>query len=257
MDKIILLALLAFYALSVNGQMKLNTLLENDRFNWTVESPSKKLFIYYEKNSFGEQHKQQLIEDIKDHIESTCGFIGINEYDQDIHFFVVESRSQMAILIGYETNGSTNYKQNYITAIYSESINSVSSNHELFHLIAVNLWGKPENWFNEGMAVYADNNWYGYNLHELAKYLIDSNKIISTNKMRRRLRKHDSMITYPLLGSFVKYIDETYGRKLTKYFWESGKKKMKKPFKINLADLEQEWLEFLSTITYKDIEYLN
>jgi hypothetical protein len=255
--RIIAFTLLGFCALSVNGQRKLNALVESDSFNWTVESPSKKLFIYFEMNSFTKRHEQHVIAEIISHIDSTCSFLEVSEYNKDIHYFIVENRSQMALLVGYETNGSANYKENYITAIYSESINSISSNHELFHLIAMNLWGKTENWFNEGMAVYADNNWYGYNLHELAKYLIDSNRIISMDKMRRKLRKYDSMISYPLLGSFAKYVDETYGRELTKSIWESDKKKIKKSFGTNLADLEQEWLKYLNTITYEGIEYLN
>jgi len=102
----------------------------------------------------------------------------------------------------------------------------------------------------------ADNNWRGYDLHEISKYLIDNNKYIPIIHLSKRLRKYDSMVTYPLLGSFAKFIDHTYGRETTKFIWKNGKKKMKESIGKNLLDLEQEWLEMLMSVSYKNIEYL-
>jgi hypothetical protein len=161
----------------------------------------------------------------------------------------------MKLLVGYETNGNANPKNNFITAIFSEKIKSVYSNHELFHLIAMNIWGYPEIWINEGMAVYSDGIWQGHNLHELSKYLIDNDKYISLKNLTTKFREYDDLISYPLIGSFTKFIDENYGRETTKQIWEKGKKRMKKQVGKSLEELEQEWLEMLKSITYKDIEY--
>lgn len=256
MKTFLLISLLAFIAPNVHAQKKLNALLYNKHFKWKSDSTRSSFFLYTEKDSYPEQYESILIEKIQYHIKSTCEFIGIKEYDKDIHYFVVESRNKMSLLLGYETNGGANYKENYVTAIYSENINSVFSNHELFHLMAMNLWGKTEVWINEGMAVYSDNNWYGYDLHEISKYLIDHNKYIPLNSISKKLRKYDSMLTYPFLGSFTKFIDDKYGRETIMLIWKSGKKKIKRSIGKDIADLEQEWLEMLNSVTYKDIEYL-
>ena len=256
MRTIILISLITFIVPHVHGQKKLTALVENADFTWEIDSSRAYLIVYFEKDSYPAQDASSLIENIRHHIASTCKFIGIKEYDHKIHYFILESRARMSALLGYETNGTANYKQDYVTAIYSPTINSVSSNHELFHLIAMNLWGKTETWINEGMAVYADGNWRGYGLHELARYLIFNQEYIPLNSMSKRPRKYDSLITYPLLGSFMKFIDQTYGREITKALWENGRSKIKTVTGKSIGELEQEWLEMLGTVSYDDIEYL-
>lgn len=256
MKIILLISILAFVAPNVNGQKKLNALLDNEYFKWKSDAIGSELFLYTERDSYPEEYESILINKIHYHIKSTCEFIGIKEYDKDIHYFVVESRNKMSLLLGYETNGGANYKENYVTAIYSENINSVFSNHELFHLMAMNLWGKTEAWINEGMAVYSDKNWHGHDLHEISKYLIDHNNYIPLKSMSKRLRKYDSMFTYPLLGSFTRFIDDKYGRETIMLIWKGGKKDIKGLIGKNLNELELEWLDMLTSVTYMDIEYL-
>ena len=214
------------------------------------------LTIYYEKDSYAEKNIDILKIRVKQHLTNTLNFIGVDTYDKPIHYFLLEDRDRMKLLVSYETNGNANPKNNFLTAIFSENIKSFYSNHEIFHLIAMNLWGYPETWINEGMAVYSDNAWNGYNLHELSKYLVDNDKFVSIVRIAKRLRKYDSMITYPLLGSFAKFIDETYGRETTRIIWANGRKKIGKHLGKSLIDLENEWLEMLKSVTYKNIEYL-
>ena len=242
--------------LNAFGQKRLNNLRNNSNFEWVVDSLGMNLTIYYEKDSYAEKNIDILKIRVKQHLTNTLNFIGVDTYDKPIHYFLLEDRDRMKLLVSYETNGNANPKNNFVTAIFSENIKSVYSNHEIFHLIAMNLWGYPETWINEGMAVYSDNAWNGYNLHELSKYLVDNNKFVSIVRIAKRLRKYDSMITYPLLGSFAKFIDETYGRETIKIIWDNGKKKTKKHLGKSLDDLEQEWLQMLNSVTYNDIKYL-
>lgn len=241
--------------LNAFGQKKLDRLISNSNFEWTIDSVGNKIFIYYEKNSYAEKHKEKLKEKIRYHIKSTIDFTGIERYDKPIHYFILENRQRMKHLVGYETNGNAVPKNNFITAIFSEKSKSVYSNHELFHLIAMNVWGYPEIWINEGMAVYADNSWYGHNLHELSKYLIDNNKYIDLQNLTRKFKDHDDLNSYPLIGSFTKFIDENYGRETIKKIWQRGKKRIKRQTGKSLEELEQEWLKMLKSITYKAIEY--
>lgn len=239
------------------GQKRLDNLRSNSNFEWVVDSLQTNLTIYYEKNSYAEKYSGYLNNKINQNIKNTLNFIRVDTYNNHIHYFVLENRDKMKILTGYEYNGLANHKENLVFAILSEKTNSVYGNHELFHVIASNLWGYPESWINEGMAVYSDNEWYGYDLHQLSKYLVDNDKYISIVRMAKRLKKYDSMITYPILGSFAKFIDETYGRETIKIIWTKGQKKIKKSLGKSLVDLENEWLEMLKAIKYEKIIYLN
>lgn len=238
------------------GQKRLNNLISNSNFEWVVDSLDMNLTIYFEKNSYAEKNIDVLKKNVKQHLTNTLEFIGVDTYDKPIHYFLLEDRERMKLLVGFETNGNANPQNNFVTAIFSETIKSVYSNHELFHLIAMNLWGYPETWINEGMAVYSDNAWNGHNLHQLSKYLIDNDKFVSIDRIAKRLKKHDSMITYPLLGSFTMFIDLTYGRDTIKVIWKKGRRSLKRKLGKSLDDLENEWLLMLNTVSYNDIKYL-
>jgi hypothetical protein len=243
--------------LKVFGQTKVHDLVNNSGFVWMADSLEQNVILYYEKNSYAAQSIEVLRKSVKHHLISTMEFIGVESYDKSIHYFIVEERESMKLLIGFETNGFASPKRDFITAIYSDNIKSVYSNHELFHLMAMNLWGNPEIWINEGMAVYADNTWNGYDLHELSKYLIDQDKFVSIPKIAKSFKKYDAMLTYPLLGSFAKFIDETYGRETVKLCWTKGRRGLKKQLGKSLHELEEDWLIMLKSVTYKDIKYMN
>lgn len=256
-NKPILLFAILLLNLNAFAQKRLDNLRSNSNFEWVVDSLDMNLTLYYERNTYAEKHIDVLKIRIKNHLTSTLNFIGVDGYGKPIHYFILEDRERMKVLVGYETNGNANPKHNFLTAIFSENIKAAYSNHELFHLIAMNLWGYPETWINEGMAVYADNSWNGYNLHELSKFLIDNDKFVSIDSIAKDLRKYDSMLTYPLLGSFAKFIDETYGRETIEAIWIKGRKGLKKHVGRSLDDLQKEWLFMLKSVSYNDIQYLN
>lgn len=255
--KLIILATILFLNLNAFGQKGLNMFLNNSKFEWVVDSLEKNVTLYFEKDSHAEKNLEVLKLMVNQGLINTMEFIGVETYDKPIHYFVLEDRQRMKLLVGHETNGGANPKNNFITAIFSKTLVSVHGNHELFHLMATNLWGYPEIWINEGMAVYSDNYWRGHDLHELSKYLIDNEKFIPIDRIAGALKKYDSMITYPLLGSFAKFIEETYGRETTKLIWAKGSKRMKRHIGKSRDDLEKEWLSMLNSVTYKDIRYLN
>ena len=252
----IILTIVLLVDLNAFGQKKPDNFRKNSSFLWVADSLEKNLTLYFEKNSYAEKNLEVLKLRVKQHLKNTKNFIGIETYDKSIHYFILENRNRMKVLVGYETNGNASPRNNLITTIFSDKINSVYSNHELFHLIAMNLWGYPETWINEGMAVYSDDGWHGYNLHELSKYLIDNEEFISIDKLTKNFRHYDDMVTYPLLGSFAKFIEERYGRETIKLFWTKGRRKTIRHIGKSLNDFEKEWLLMLNSVTYKDIKYL-
>ncbi len=189
------------------------------------------------------------------HFNSVKLFVDIKSYQAKINLFVVDSREQMKLLVGRETNGSAFYDYNTVTGIASGKINSIYSNHELFHVIAMNLWGVPDVWINEGMAVYSDNEWHGHDLYQLTKYLVDNKRYISLDKLIKIFRKTDDLISYPLAGSFVKYLDETYGRDIVIKIWMTKTKNLKNLTGKTIDQLESDWLTKVKTVEYKEIKY--
>ncbi len=254
MGKTIVFALLML-AQTTFGQRTFNQLLKNKNFKWSADSSSKQITIYYQEQSWVYPRIEVVRKKMLNQIDSVKSFIQMGVYDARINLFVVESKKQMKDLIGWETNGTAFYKYQTLTGIATERSNSIYSNHELFHLMAGNIWGIPEVWLNEGMAVYADKQWYGYDLHQLANYLVASKRYIPLGQLVHKFRSGDSMLSYPLIGSFTRYLDETYGRKMVVDIWRGKLGNLEKLTGKSLTQLEKDWLDKIKSSDIQNIKY--
>ena len=239
------------------GQTTYTRLITNKNFQWLADSSSQELIIYYNVDSWTAKNIEKVKQRVLNHFNSVKSFVNIKSYHSRIHLYVVESREQMKSLVGHETNGSAFYQYNTLTGIASEKMNSIYSNHELFHVVAMNLWGVPDIWINEGMAVYADNKWHGHDLYQLTKYLADNNRLVSLDRLLKNFRKVDDLVSYPLTGSFLKYLDETYGRDTVMKIWKAKTKKIKDFTGKTIKELESDWLTKIKTVEYQEIKYEN
>jgi hypothetical protein len=247
--------LILFLGQGLFGQISYSRLSENKNFKWLVDSSSQELIIYYQLDSWTSKNIETVRQRVINHFNSVKSFVHITSYNKRVHLFIVESREQMKLLVGHETNGSAFYDSNTVTGVASEKSNSIYSNHEIFHVVAMNLWGVPDIWVNEGMAVYSDNKWNGHDLYQLTKYLADNNRLVSLDRLLKHFRKVDDLISYPLTGSFVKYLDETYGRDAVIMIWKSKTRDLKKLTGKTIKELETDWLTKIKTINYNEIKY--
>lgn len=230
-------------------------LLHNKNFVWAADSTVQGLTVHYSSGSWTDKNLEKVRQRLGEQYKAVMAFAGVPSYKAQIHLFVVESRAQMKLLVGHETNGSAFYSENSITGIASEKGNSIFSHHEMFHIVGMNSWGIPAIWLNEGMAVYADGRWHGHELYALTKYLVDHGRYVSLEKMTRHFRDVDDLLSYPLMGSFVKYLDETYGRAAVLRIWKEKPKNLKRITGKPLRQLEQDWLEKIKSVPSADITY--
>jgi hypothetical protein len=239
----------------LSAQIGYQDLFENKSFSWVSDSTSKELIFHYQSGSWTDKKISLVRKRLHNHLDSVKSFIGINNYDKVIFLFIVESREQMKLLVGNEANGAAFYQSNTITGIASSRINSIFSNHEMFHVISMNIWGVPDIWINEGMAVYSDNKWHSNDLYQLTKFLIDNNRYVSLKKLIKDFKKLDHLVSYPLAGSFTKYLDKTYGRETVINIWKGRTKNLKKYTGKTIKELESDWLLTIYKVTYNEIKY--
>lgn len=138
--------------------------------------------------------------------------------------------------------------------VYSDAIKANGA-HEIMHIISINLWGNSESWIKEGLAVFSDDNWHGYNLHRLSKYLMSKKKLIPLKDLMRKFNSYNNLITYPEAGSFVKFIYEEYGGDIVKAIWKKGRNAIPEIIGEDLKTIEQKWHEILNKYDITDIEY--
>src|SRR5258706_6693907 len=175
--------------------------------------------------------------------------------DKRLTAFIDDSRARMKELTGTETNGLASDTVSLM--VYSDTINAVGA-HELCHVMARWLWGADHgSWGNEGLAVYSDDQWLGLRLHSVARGLLDRGKLVPIAKLVSRgwNKNHPEPITYPELGSFIKFVYEKYGRDSVKALWQRGAGAAQAVFGKPLSELEVEWRVEVTTHEPKSVDY--
>ncbi|MCA6075085.1 hypothetical protein [Fulvivirga sedimenti] len=251
---IISLILSLSFSQEILCQDPLSEELRRSPFEWNKDS-IEGFTIYFIAASWTEENLGTIRQRLPEMKTAILEFMKSPEYDHKVHVYIVNSRAQMKDLLGYETNGTAFHKLNAFTAIGSGGIRSIYSSHELFHVMAMNEWGVPDRWINEGMAVYSDGGWFGYELHALAHYLKDSGRFLTLKKLTGQFGKTDDLLSYPLAGSFMKFLDETYGRPVVQDIWQGNRKSLTDRTGKSLKELETEWIETINQTDYSNITY--
>jgi hypothetical protein len=144
----------------------------------------------------------------------------ITAYDADISIFVVENRERMEKLIGRQTNATIFHEANVMCVVWSEHSDRVQ--HEMVHIVAMNEWGVPQRWINEGLAVDVTGLWVGRNVDAVCKILQERGELPSLDELTRRFDGFKSAVSYPAAGSFVRFVRETYGLETVRRIWNDG-----------------------------------
>src|SRR5579864_3745590 len=201
-------------------------------FTWIPKS-SANFNYYYEAGTPAERDFDKIsdrMEKSRANVERLLG----GSFSGKTESFIVDSRARMKQLVGEEGNGFAFGSKNpdtsaleFVTAmVYSDTIKAIGA-HETCHALSHLLWGKPRGlWMDEGLAVCSDDQWNGYPLHSVAKVLADKGKLLPVADLLNDnwIKKYPDMVTYPELGSFVKFLYEKYGLDAVKNLWQRGAK---------------------------------
>lgn len=259
--------LICFIAVSVAGPVAATpttkSLKNKKGFTWISKS-SANFNYYFEAATPAERDYEKIagqMEKSRANVERLLG----GSLGDKTDAFIVDSRARMKQLVGEEGNGfafgsvnSATSKTEFVTVmVYSDTIKAIGA-HETCHALARLLWGKPHGlWLNEGLAVYSDDQWYGFPLHAVAKALLDKGKLLPVADLLTDnwIKKYPDMVTYPELGSFVKFLYEKYGLDAVKNLWQRGAKNADSAFGKSITALETDWRAELAKVDATSIQY--
>ena len=138
-------------------------------------------------------------------------------------------------------------------------------NHEVVHLLT-SAWGSPGALINEGMAVAFQIDpardliprWSGTPLHDLTRQFRQQGRFVPLAGLTETssFRSHDSNVTYPESGSFMRWLIDEHGLDRVRALYtrvagpNDSAANVRAAFAAvyggSLDDLEQSWLAFLS-----------
>lgn len=222
-------------------------------FRWVHDS-SEHFELHIERGSALEHRRDLLKVRLEESRRRVLARIGADDYAEPIHVFVVGARARMRPLVGRSTNAITFYRSHVIAMVVTENWGAAAE-HEIFHVLAMNLWGVGPVWLNEGMGVYMDGQWMGNNLHATAKYLLDRDALLRFDRLRENFRAADELVTYPQAGSLAKYLFERHGRAAVKALWQDDLPEFVRIAGADLTQIERRWRDFLGTVDASKVTY--
>jgi hypothetical protein len=222
-------------------------------FQWVRDS-SEHFLMHIERGSALEHRRDLMKVRLEEARRRVLTRMGEAEYPLPIHIFVVGARARMRPLVGRSTNAIAFHRSHIIAMVVTESWGAAAE-HEIFHVLAMNLWGVGPTWLNEGMGVYMDGQWLGNDLHAVAKYLLDRNVLIPLNKLKEDFRDADELVSYPQAGSFARYIFERHGVAAVKALWREDTVAFQALSGKTLAEVDPAWREFLLSVNAQKVTY--
>lgn len=174
-----------------------------------------------------------------------------------IDFYKFKNIDQIYELTGFRGNGFERDGKIYLIWTID--------NHESVHSVINTYYGFPRVIFNEGIAVahqayWVDGvqfiNWNGTDFNIIAKNLLRQGSLAELVDLidNTSYRTIDPNITYPVSGSFVKYLIDKYGVASLLNFikisnWNDSNQKVFNDFEsifgLSLNDAWSNWLDFI------------
>lgn len=221
-------------------------------FDWVEERSNDARFTFlYEKGTLNSSDSEARSRTAHAYLKKSFDFIKEPDRGESYTYIVVASPARMKVLIGYSPQGTAFPSRNLV--IGEPAVMQVA--HELSHVVSIRCWGDSESWIKEGLAVAVDNQWFDYDLYALTKYLSSIGKFVNLSNLMRDFRKHDSLITYPEAGCFIKYLQESYGVEKVRDLWKHGPSHIHRIFGCTLPELERAWLNRVAQADITGIRY--
>ncbi len=234
-------------------QRSVDSLADSSGFTWEMHE-SDGLVLYVEAGSAAAGTIETLATDASSARRRVLAYLQEAAYKPTVSIFVVGDRDRMKDLVGRRSNGTGYYRSNAVCLVGTDGIRH-GATHELLHVIAMNLWGVPARWINEGAAVDATGPWQGYDVHAVCKQLRADDALPSLRDMTRRFDRLPSLVKYPAAGSFVRYMRNNYGLDSVRRVWHDGRRVLPDITGMELDTLEAAWLEVVEQSDATGIEY--
>jgi hypothetical protein len=177
---------------------------------------------------------------------------------QKIQYYKFTDASQKQQLTGMVGNGNADPSTDSIYTIWPDD------NHETTHLLTATI-GIPTPFINEGMAVANQTdpldkiyspNWNGYSPHHWSKQYLQAGQLPALSSLldQDTFEAFDSNMSYPIAGSFVRYLIDTYGISAVLKLFPGASysdspattmSRFQDVFGKSFTDAEQDWHAFL------------
>lgn len=239
---------------SQTDNKRLDSILTQSKITWKKYQTNHFNF-FVEEGMYPDQNIGNIKYDFEITRNNIISFLGDENFVDTANLIIVDTKEKIVNILGFEVQGFAIPESDIVIFLNSKNY-SLAAKHELTHYYSFHIWGRSaDNWFSEGLAVYYDNKWNGYQVDSLTKHLKGNNKLFKISTLAKQFYLLNPMIAYPQIGSFTSFLLSKYGKEKIKKLWIRGFKDMRAIYGKSLKKLEGEWLKDLDKFQNDKIDY--
>jgi hypothetical protein len=210
--------------------------LKNPAFEWKCDALARMDLCYPDR--LPPSMVAPVLQDIERTLAEELHQAGASHYTPRIHFFLLGSYERLRQLVGAYAAGSSVPAEHIVCFVLDHP---EALTHELNHEIMTHLWGQSEPWIAEGLAAYVTDPG---RVDDQVRQLVATHQDLPLAKMVNHnwtAAEYPATVIYPELGSFVKYLKDTFGLDLLRHVWQGESASIPRVFGKSLATLERNW----------------
>ncbi len=209
--------------------------------------------FYFLKHSIAARDIEQIVELQENCYREICGYLNIQPNIR-IQYYLLESPELVGEVYGdYEPCNGFASPPDRIYAVYNEEVKCIGP-HEDAHILSYTI-NKPKSPFiREGLAMFFDKVWWEKTNDEWVRLFLKENKYIPIKLLLIEdvFFEYRDDLTYPIAGSFTKFLLENYGVEnyiqLYQHTEDKFEDKLKEIYKKDVEEIELDFIESISNI---------
>lgn len=235
-----------------NKKARIDTTKFNQTEDWQIETTVTKqinnLYFTFPSEGYAYENRDVLVEKSLLAIKENCQLINDTSFTEFTRIRFVTSKEKMLLHAGYYVNALANIDTRSIHMKVTNENNSQENNiinppikHEMMHIVSITAWGTPgagNNWLNEGLATYSENNCSGYSVSEMYRYFLEEKMLSSLESLAYQFYQTEEMISYHQSAYVVEYLISNYGLPKFEALWKDGFSNMENIYGFTSSQLE-------------------
>lgn len=223
-----------------------------------VSKTSEHYIFHYFHGSVAEKEIDLIEKTQETGFDKIIKFLNIFEPERKIQYYFYPDGETKENLMGDDWFAQAIYKDFIVHVLYTEKDKPIGE-HEDTHLLSL-PWGHSVALFQEGLAEYmVGKNWFGEDHNKIAREGLEKNvlpSISDTLEHKKWLELPDEYVIYyyGLVGSFTKFLIETFSKEKFKELYQNTNRiKTKKEncdiftkiYGISPEEMEEKWKKYI------------
>lgn len=232
-----------------------NARLDTTKFNKTTEWEDKaqvskqmdNFYFTFPASGYAYENRDRLVEECLEAFKQNCALIHDPSYTEFTKIHFVKSENEVLLHANIHVKNMADIQTRSIYMVVSDEEMETKKTksppivHEVMHMVSMTEWGIPpstNNWLNEGLATYAQNNCSGYTVAELYRYFLEKDMLIPIDSLTNHFPNTEEMVSYHQSACIVEYLISTYG--ITKFedFWKGGFQSFESIYGVSFAQMQ-------------------